>query len=302
VGFDCVGIGCSALDYLGIVSRWPDVDEKMPMDDLTIQGGGMIATALVAMARLGARVSWMGKQGDDPFGVQIFRFLDDEGVDHSHAVIEPGARSHFAFCIVDSHSGKRTIFHARGTESTLRPEELNRKEIESTRSLLIDFRYPEASEAAAQWAQEANVPVVIDAEGATDPEYAEILRHCDHIIPSKAFAEGFTGVSDWEEAAKRIFEEFRPAAVVITLGEDGCVAYDGTELIHQPSFPVEVVDTTGAGDVFHGAYTFGLLQGWSLRDTIRFASAVAALKCRKLGGRAGIPTLEETISFLQRTS
>lgn len=302
MGYDCIGIGCSALDYLGIVSRWPDVDEKMPMDDLTIQGGGMIATALVAMARLGARVSWMGKQGDDPFGVQILRLLDKEGVDHSHAVIEPGARSHFAFCIVDSHSGKRTIFHARGTESTLRPEELNRKEIESARSLLVDFRYPEASEAAARWAREANVPVVIDAEGATDAKCADILRYCDHIIPSKAFAEGFTGVSDWEEAARRLFDAFEPSVVVITLGEDGCVAYNGMELIHQPIFPVEVVDTTGAGDVFHGAYTFGLLQGWPLREIIRFASAVAALKCRKLGGRAGIPTLDEVKSLLQEAS
>ena len=301
MGFDCVGIGCSALDYLGIVPRWPEVDEKIPMDDLAIQGGGLVATALVAMARLGARVALLGKQGDDPFGQEILRLLEAEGVDHSRVVIEPQARSHFAFCVVDEQTGKRTIFYARGTESAFRAPEVDRDVIQSAGCLLIDAHYPEASEAAARWAREAGVPVVIDAEKPLEAERTEVLQHCDHIVPSRAFAQAFAGLCDFEEAARRIFETFRPTAVAITLGEDGCIGYDGAEVIRQPIFPVEVVDTTGAGDVFHGAYAFGLLQGWPLREILRFASAVAALKCRKLGGRAGIPTLVETQAFLEKS-
>jgi sulfofructose kinase len=300
LGFDCVGIGCSALDYLGIVPRWPEVDEKIAMDDLTIQGGGLIATAMVTLARLGARVSMMWKQGDDSFGQEILRQLEAEGVDHSRVVIEPGARSHFAFCVVDERSGKRTIFFARGTESPFLPEELDRELVQSARCLLIDTHYPLASAAAARWAHDAGVPVVIDCEKAADVGRQEILRYCSHIIPSRAFAQAFAGTSDFGEAARRIFEAFKPQAVVVTLGEEGCMGYDGDALIHQPVFPVEVVDTTGAGDVFHGAYAYGLLQGWPLAEIMRFASAVAALKCRRLGGRAGIPTLAETMAFLQR--
>ena len=295
--FDVVGVGLSAMDYLGIIDTYPPpADVKIHMDEFTKQGGGPAATALVALARLGAKTAFVGKMGDDESGLFMKRSLEEENVDVTHVVVEPGASSPPAFIVVDKNSGGRTIFWTDAHISPLEVAELDREFITSARILHLDGLQMEASLAAAQWARESGMTVVLDGDTLM-PGIDKLVALTDVLIASHNFAKRFTGQNDLEKALDKM-HSFGPGLVGITLGRDGCMFSNGDGIMQKAGFDVPVVDTTGAGDVFHGAFVFGLLHEWSLERTAEFANAVAALKCRKLGGRAGIPSFDETIAFL----
>ncbi|MDO8585670.1 MAG: PfkB family carbohydrate kinase [Armatimonadota bacterium] len=297
--FDVIGIGYAAVDYLGVVPHYPELDEKVRMVDFARQGGGPVATATVTLARLGARASYVGKVGDDDFGEYILRQLQAEGVDTSRVIVERGEQSRFSFIIVDKNTGKRTIIW-KTLDSPLRVDELDREHVLSGGILHLDGHEQEAALAAARWANDAGIPVSLDA-GSVHPNTEELLSYVDVLVASHKFAQDFTGKSD-PVAAVRDMARGRTRVSVVTSGEDGCVCKDGKVEFHIPAFQVDVVDTTGAGDVFHGAFVYGMLQDWDLRRTAEFAAAAAAIKCTKLGGRAGIPTLPETLAFLRGRS
>ncbi len=294
--FDVVGLGYTALDYLGVVPYFPVENKKLELDEFSIQGGGPTATAVVTARRLGLSASYIGKVGDDPFGERMLAELREEGVDCSGVVIESGARSQFAFIMVDARSGARTILWTRGTLSPFTPSEVDLERIASARALLIDSLEPAAALAAAEAAREAGIPVVIDA-GTLRGGVAELLPLCDYIVASEAFADQISKGKGVDEALRIIFT-YGPEAGVVTLGERGCAAISGDGMIEVEGFPVRAVDTTGAGDVFHGAFLFAVLKGWDLYRMCLFSNAVAAMKCRCLGGRAGIPSLDEALLFL----
>ena len=295
--FDVVGIGYSSVDYLGIVPCYPpEADEKTEMLEFSMQGGGPAATALVTLARLGAKVAFVGKVGDDDFGDFMLRELQREGVDVSMTLVEPGAKSPFAFIIVERGTGRRTILWTRSTASELSPREVDMKLIASASMLYLDGLQMEASIQAAKIARRKGVTVFLDADTLWSRS-KELIGLCDVVIASKSFAKDLTGSEDYEGAIRAILD-LGPRIAGVTLGEEGCICCDGGPIVHKPAFKVEVVDTTGAGDVFHGAFAYGLLSGWELDRIAEFANAVAALKCRKLGGRAGIPTLKEVLDFL----
>lgn len=296
MGFDVVGLGCSALDYLGIVSRYPCLDEKIEMLEFTRQGGGPVATALVTLSRLGASTSYIGKVGDDESGKFILEEFEKEGVDTSGVVIEKGVSSLFAFCVIEKNSGKRTIFWRRGSYSELDAKKLNKELILSARFLHLDSHEVNVSIQAAKWAKEKRIKIVLDAE-LNSPEMKKLMKLTDIIIASSGFAQCFTKEKDYSKAAEKLFS-LGPEVVVITLGEKGCLCRSREGSFTKPAFKVKVVDTTGAGDVFHGAFIYGLLRGWNLEKTAEFSNAVSAIKCMKLGGRAGIPTLEKVEEFL----
>ncbi len=267
------------------------------MSELSMQGGGQAGTAMAAVARLGGRAAVFGRIGDDEFGRHIRESFQAEGVDTRWLVEVPGTTSQFAFCAAESPSGKRTIFYIHGTKGKFSPEELDRDALLDCRCLLVDGHHNMAAVAAVRWAREAGVPVVLDLE-RPQVEDAELMATASHPVVPRRFALRFTGESDVTAAGRAILRG-GPETVVITLGAEGALAFRGDELIHQPALPVEpVVDTTGAGDVFHGAFAYGVALGYDLRENLRFSSAVAALKCRALGGRTGIPTMEETRRFL----
>lgn len=293
--YDVVGVGYCAVDYLGIVPRYPNVDEKMAMTEFIRQGGGITATAMVAVRRLGGRARYVGKVGDDDFGRFTISELQKEGVDTSCVVIEPGASSQFAFIVVDGVTGKRTIFW---TDSGIEFEasEIRREDILAGKVLHVDAHHPRAAIQAATWANEAGIPVVFDA-GSLREGSAELVERTDALFTTTLFARQFTGEDDPEKAARAMFGGRRKIAGV-TLGDRGSVYVTEDGLFHQPAFEVEAVDTTGAGDVFHGAISFGLLKGWPYPRIVEFASAVAAMKCTKLGGRTGIPSYPEAAAFL----
>ncbi len=291
------GLGQCSLDYLALVDEYPAADSKKEVLQWHEQGGGPVATALVALSRLGVGCRFHGVVGDDDAGAKIRRSLADEGVDVSGLITRKKAASQIAFIAVEGGTGRRTIFWKRPSGEALRPEELAEDFLLGSHFLLLDGLMKEASLFAAGRAKDLGIPVMLDA-GRMRPGMTETARLSDYLVASEEFARE----SGWNTDCALLSAERERLGVrvlTVTRGERGSVtAYDGG-CFETPAFPVDAVDTTGAGDVFHGGYIYGLLHGWPFERTVRFASAVAALKCRRIGGRPGIPGLEEIEAFLR---
>ena len=277
----------------------PGLDEEIQMLETSQQGGGEVSTALVALARLGASVAYIGRIGDDPSGDLIKADFERFGVDISHLMVEKGTTSQTSIVLVDDKTGKRTILSVPFTAPEIAPSDIKPGFIEQAKYLLLDGTARQASLEAAGRARQAKIPVVLDADvQALDSDIHKLLELTDILIPSKGFSQGFAETDNVEEALGTL-RSYGASIVLITLGERGSVCYAAGHTFQIPSFEVEVVDTTGAGDVFHGAFIQGLLQDWELAKAVKFATAVAAVKCTKLGGRAGIPSFEEAMGFLK---
>lgn len=294
---DVVGLGCCCWDLVGIVDEYPLLDQKRPLRELRQQGGGLVATATVAVARLGGQACFIGRVGDDDWGVKTSEAFVAENVSIEGLQMMAGHTSQFAFCIAHTPTGQRSIFYKYGSWPLLEPADLNQELVRSGKVLLVDFHHPRAAIQAAKWAREAGIPSVLDIERA-GVETRDLLAAIDYPVVPEHFALEYGGGGTLEVAARR-FLDFGPRAFVVTQGASGCTAFVEGEIIFQPAFRIDpVVDTTGAGDVFHGAFAYGLALGYDLRRNLRFASAAAALKCRQLGGRAGIPSMDEVTEFL----
>ena len=298
---DVVGLGYCSWDYLGTVDHVPEFDAPtVGLSDFAISGGGPVSTALVALARLGARTGYMGAIGDDDPGLNLRRAFGEEGVDISHLRVRPETRSPVCICLVQTHTGKRIILCYRGTSGEVELTPADRPYITAARFLHLDGHHMSAAITAAQWVQEAGGTVVLDANRPR-PRLDELLPRVDILITNDHFPAAYTGEPVLERAARQLLVDTGAALVVSTLGERGCYYVTPAQESHVPGFAVPVVDTTGAGDAFHGAFIYGLLRGWPLERTATFANAVAAMNCTALGGRAGLPRLAEVEAFLQRT-
>jgi sulfofructose kinase len=293
---DVVGLGAATVDYVGLVPHFPEPDDKMAMREFVRQGGGLAATALVALARLGATTRYVGKLGEDDFSRFIRAEFEREGVATDALVLRPEVHGRFAFILVEEGTGLRTILHSGHGPAQLAPDELCREAVLSGRALLVDTSDPAAALTAAGWARDAGHPVMLDGDKYS-LEARELAAAADYAIVSQRYAAAYTGLADPAAAAAALAQDV-PGVVIVTAGRAGAYVDAGSESFHQPVFSVPVKDTTGAGDVFHGAFLYALLQDWNLRRCVTFAAAVAALKCRALGGRAGIPTLPEALVFL----
>lgn len=292
--FDVICLGYSAVDFIGVVPCVPELDTKLEMSDFMRQGGGPAATAAVAAARLGARAAFAGNIGDDDFADFMVDELAAERVDTSHVTRCTGARSQFAFIMVERGTGKRTIVWTRSSVPPMRLEALDREFVTSCRVLHLDRHEVDAGMVVARWVREAGGVVSLDA-GNYDPRTLELLPVVDYLIAPGWFARDSTGETDPMAGARALLGGRQ--AVVVTRGEDGCWVATQDDEFHAPAFRVEAIDTNGAGDVFCGAFACGLSQGWNVRRCAVFASAAAALKCTRLGGRAGIPTREEALAL-----
>jgi sulfofructose kinase len=294
-----VGVGQCSLDNLFIVDSFPVPDTKKEVIEWTTAGGGPVATALVGLSRLGVNCSFYGIIGDDEAGEKIAESLETEKVDISGLLVRPQSDSQVAFIAIEKGSGKRTIFWKRPSSGPLRPHELGDDFLSNADFLLIDGLMTEASFHAVRKAREKNVPVMLDA-GRVREGMTELAHLCDYVVASEEFGrELVSGSGQFDaETAVRYMQSFGARASTITLGDRGSITIAGDEIFRTPAFRVEVVDTTGAGDVFHGGYIYGLLNRWNIKDVVRFASAFAALKCMQLGGRSGIPSLTEVQAFL----
>ena len=295
--YDVVGLGQCCIDYLSTVDNYPDLDGKSTVDNFTIQGGGPVATAMVTLSRLGASTAFIGKISDDYFGNLIKESLTDEFVNIDNIVIEKGGSSQFAFIVIEKDTGKRTIFWSKPTVSPIKPDEINKELIRNARALHLDELMIEGSIEAAKCAKDAGVIVVVDA-GSLRKDSLELIKMADYFIMSEEFARQYYNSNDPKAAAMELLKQ-GPKAVIVTLGEKGSISVSKDSYFYQPAFKIKAVDTTGCGDVFHGGFIFGLLQYWDLKESIRFASAAAALKCREIGGRTAIPDLREVEELLE---
>jgi len=264
---------------------------------LSEQGGGPVATALVTLARFGMSTAFLGVIGGDPYADRIRASLVDEGIDLSLLQVDADGSSQVAFIAVDSQA-QRTIFWSRGSKRgfSLTPAAQN---LISTAALLhLDGLDVPASVAAARIARQAGVPTLLDA-GTWRPEIIPLLPLIDHLVVSEGFARVACGMDQPGAGLEWLLDQGGETAT-ITCGVQGAWSLErGGERFHQPAFYVPAIDTTGCGDVFHGGYAFGLLKGWPLQNRVRFASAAAALKTRCMGGRSGIPSLNEVHELLQ---
>jgi len=295
-GFDIVGFGVCTVDFLGLVANYPEAEQKIKMEVFSKQGGGLTGTALTAAARLGAQTAYLGKFGRDEYSQFLLDEFRKDGVDVSQVIVDEGAQPPVSFIHVEKKTGARRITWY-WNEFEVPPKELNRAIIESSKILFLDHFHTAAGLAAANWIRANGGIVVVDAERAT-PGFDAILRAADYIISSRKFAELQTCSANPPEAARLLRERFG-GTIVVTAGEHGAYCHTAEGAFHQPAFRVEVVDTTGAGDVFHGAFMAGLARNWPLSKILEFASAVAALKCRGLGGREPIPSRADVLQFLK---
>lgn len=295
---EVVGLGQACVDFLGKVPRFPEEDSKTEIRDLHMQCGGPASTAMVTLARLQVRTAFIGSVGDDAFGKRIRAALVSEGIDTSGLMATPGRTSQFAFISVSGGTGRRTVFWHRGTAPPLSPLHIDLAPYAGARVLHLDGLMIEASVEAARQGHNLGMAVVMDA-GTLRQGSMELLPHIDVLIASERFADPLTGGHAPPEKAVRALQDHCPGDVVITLGDKGSVGHDGRQLIRQPAFPVDVRDTTGAGDVFHGAYIYGLLKGWDMAECMRFAGAAAAIKCMYMGAQQGIPDRPSIEEFLR---
>lgn len=295
--FDVVGLGLNAVDFLCVVPHFPQFDSKLKMLDFRQAGGGQAATAMVACQRLGLKTRYVGKTGGGDFGDYSRRSLEQAGVDTEGVSVVPDARNQCAFILIDDRTGERTIIWDRDSRLVLHPREVPRDIIDSARVLLLDGHDAAAAVQAARFAGEEGIPVVMDAERISD-ETAELVGLSDVVIGERSFPERFTGCADLKEALRQIAGR-GPRVAGVTLGREGALAlYDG-RFYHAPAYEVACRDTTGAGDVFHAAFIRALFEDWDLARCLAFSNAVAALKCRDRGGRAGLPTFDEAVTCME---
>ena len=296
-GIQVIGLGQACVDYLGMVPSYPQEDGKVELVDLFIRCGGPASTALVTMSRLGILTSFLGSISNDPFGVKIINNLKHEKVDVSLLKITPGYTSQFAFIVVTEKGGKRTILWHRGSVPHLRAEDVDLRCFPNARILHVDSLMIEAAVEAAKQAKAIGMSVVMDG-GTMRQGTKELVGLVDILIASETFATPLVSTEASYEAALYALRDLGPKQVVITLGPDGSIGLNEQGIVRQEAFPVKAVDTTGAGDVYHGAYIYGILQGWEMSECMRVAAATAALKCKEIGAQSGIPDLEAIKRFM----
>lgn len=239
----------------------------------------------------------MGSVSDDYFGEKIVAGLREEKVNDTFLKITPGYTSQFAFIAITGKGANRTVFWHRGTVPHLGAEDIDLSPFSKAKILHVDSLMIKAAQEAAKQARNMGLTVVMDA-GTMREGSKELMSLVDVLIASESFAEPLIGHGTAPDEALRALYRLGPREVIITRGAKGSMGFRGEEIILQKAFSIAAVDTTGAGDVYHGGYIYGLLEGWDMPECMKFAAATAALKCRQIGARKGIPSLEKVREFL----
>jgi sulfofructose kinase len=297
--YDVVGIGLNATDTLIVVPHFPAYAGKAPFHKEMLSPGGQVASAMVACAKLGLKTKYIGTVGDDERGRVQMESLQSLGIDLSDVQVRPGCPNQSAYIIIDESTGERTVFWSRPDGLRLDPKELDPEVIRSARMLHIDAHDTEAVAHAAEIARDAGIPVTLDIDTVYKGA-GRVLAAVDHLVASSEFPGNWTGERDPLRALERLQNEYKMKVAAMTLGAHGAIALCAGQYFYSPAFVVNCVDTTGAGDVFHGAFCYALLQGMDLRDALQFSNAMAALNCTGVGARGHIGTVDEARQVMAR--
>ncbi len=286
---DVVGVGLNATDTLIPLPHYPALGSKVEFRSANILPGGQVASAVMACQRWGLRTRYVGKVGNDQ-AAEIHRGEFARAGVETHLFTAAGCASQQAFILVND-DGERTVLWKRDGRLTLRPEELKREWIVDAGALHVDGHDTDAAKAAARWARDAGVPVVADLDDIY-PGVEALLPNIDYLITSRDIPGRLTGEQDLHNSLREVQKQYGCRLTAATLGHEGVLAWDGAQFQYAPAFRVEPVDTTGAGDIFHAGFIYGLVQGWALPRQLEFACAAAALNCEAIGARGGIRTVQ----------
>ncbi len=301
---DVVGIGVPCVDLLFNIDHLPDKDESLPIQEYSYQGGGKVATALVTLARLGEQTGFIGKVGNDKFGKFVTKDFKEHGVDTIHLKYEKAGKTPFSVVLSDQKTSGRNILYNKGELETLNYSEIDLDYIKQAD--FLHMAYPRKLEyEILKEIENEDITTIFDAD-FFETAIIDLLPFINVLITSQEFAEGYGESLDneldkFEDILLKLSQE-GPEIVVITMGKEGSLIYYENEVFHQEVFSVETKDTTGAGDVYHGAFIYGLLNNKSIKETAKIASAVSAIKTTVIGGRAGIPTAGDLNYFLKNNA
>ena len=295
--FDVVGIGLNATDTVLTVPHFPAYGGKVPFHGEFTSVGGQVASAIVACAKLGLRAKYIGAVGDDERGRLQLDSLREANIDIEHVRQRANCGTQSAFIVIDESTGERTVFWSRPEGLKVTPEEITPEQILCARLVHIDGHDTPAMEHAARIARENGIPVTVDV----DTIYAgfdRVLPLVDYLISSSEFPARWTGIEDPFDSLATIRNRFGMKLAAMTLGAHGALALTETGYVYSPAFVVNCIDTTGAGDVFHGAFCYAVLQQMPIAEALGFANAMAALNCTAAGARGGIATLAEAHNLI----
>lgn len=294
--FDFVAVGEGGVDVVSIVDRLPLFDEKVTAINRRVLPGGQAASSAVGVARLGWRSRWIGAVGDDSWGRVLCNALERDGVLVS-APRRMSVATRSALILVQHSTGKRAVVESRDSALNVEADEFSHDDLGSGRVILVDGTDIELSLRAAAAAIRKGRRVIVDLD-CEHPKAWELLNQIDVVVLPEPLVCGLTGFGSIGEALSKMERELpRAAAVVATMGDRGVLGRSSGSETHVPAFPVDVIDTTGAGDAFRAGFVARWLDtsasGAEFPDLLEYAALVAALACREVGAQAGLPTREQ---------
>jgi len=293
-----VGIGACVMDTLVTLPCFPEEDTKLRANNTKNAGGGPVGTGLVAVSKLGENAEFLGVLSDDNGGKFLINDFEKYGVGTKNIEVIPGFQSFTSVVWLNEEKGTRTCVFDKGNlpELTLNDSQIDA--IKNADLLMVDGNELSAAVEAAKIANENSTKVLYDAGGLYEG-VEKLLKYTDILIPSLEFSLAHTGCDNAESAAKKLYELYNPEVVVITCGNKGGILFDGNDIINYPIYPAEVVDSNGAGDVFHGAFAAGVVKGYSYEKCCHFASAVSGIKCMGIGARESAPDFETVKKYMK---
>ncbi|MGI8746516.1 MAG: carbohydrate kinase family protein [Bryobacteraceae bacterium] len=297
--FDVVGVGLNATDTLILLSHFPAYAGKVAFDEEILSPGGQVASAMVACAHLGLRVKYVGTVGDDERGRIQMESLRLSGIDLEDVQIRKNCPNQSAYILIDRSTGERTVLWRRDDCLRLDPESIRPEQITGGRLLHIDGHDTNAVARAAEIARQHKIPVTVDVDTIYHG-FDRVLPNVDYLVASSEFPVQWTNQRDPFKALETIQNEYHIRVAAMTLGAHGALARVDGRFIYSPAFVVNCADTTGAGDVFHGAFCYSVLQNMPMRETLEFSNAMAALNCTALGARGGISTIADAKALIAR--
>lgn len=297
--FDVVGVGLNATDTLILLPKFPAYAGKVPFTEEILSPGGQVASALVACARMGLRVKYIGTVGDDERGRVQMESLQASGINLDHVHVRANCPNQTAYILIDQTTGERTVLWRRPDCLRLDPDEITPEMITCARLLHIDGHDTPAVAKAARIARQNGIPVTVDVDTIYHG-FDEVLPNVDYLIASSEFPVQWANERDPFKALERIQKEFGMRVAAMTLGAHGALARVEGKFVYSPAFVVNCVDTTGAGDVFHGAFCYAVLAGMPMREALDLSNAMAALNCTAIGARGGIQRLEDARALMAR--